>query len=180
MNCIARKDCKRGRDGTGEVAMELRRLEVVPAGRAGRPRKLAAGRTVELQSAELHNAGESIALDASGKLRPELLIIAVFFDFELICLESSFEVPTLAVIAADFVAVHLELDALEVGPVRPDDCQLPGARDVAVLGGSGEGLDSGEEQRNKADGQAPNCGGPDGGVFHWCYGLDAFHNTEQT
>src|ERR1041384_6097389 len=140
MNRITRKDGERGRDGTGEVAMELRRLEVVPAGRAGRPRKLAAGRAVELHSSELHNPGESIALDASGKLRPELLIITVFFDFELICLQSSFEVPTLAVLAADFAAVRLELDALEVGPIRPDDRQLPGARDVAAHYGSGEGL----------------------------------------
>src|SRR6266704_2025214 len=107
--------------------MELRRLEVVPLRRAGWPRKLAAGRTVELHSAELHNAGKRVALDASGKLRPELLIITVFFYFEPVCLQSSFEVPTLAVLAADFVAVRLELDALEVGPVRPDDvnCQVP-------------------------------------------------------
>src|SRR2546423_10528028 len=161
MNRIARKDCERGRDGSGEVAMEFRRLEVVPGGRAGRPRQRAPGVTLKFQASNVHNAGKCVALDASGKLRPELLIITVFFYFEPICLESSFEVPTLAVLAADFVSIRLELDALEVGPVRPDDCQLPGTRDVA------EGLGHSDEHWDERERKAPNCAGYSYGVFHW-------------
>src|SRR5439155_17912295 len=96
-----------------------------------------------------------------------ILIIPEFFELELVCRESAFEVPILAVLAADFVAVRFELNALDVGPVRPDECQLPSAGDVAAYGGSGGALGNGKEKRDDGEEAARNCVGHSGGGFHW-------------